>query len=67
MRSHVTPNSAACSSVARAKAAAGDLLASTLPFIKAPLVNLGIICEHLGIEVYTMPCDAFGAMFSRKG
>ena len=47
--------------------AAGDLLASIAPLIKAPPVNLGIICDRLGIEVYTMPCDAFGAMFLLRG
>ena len=53
------------SNVTRAEAAARDLLAATLPLMKkAPPVNLGIICDHLGIEVYTMPCDAFGAIFS---
>ena len=50
----------------RAKAAAGDLLASTLHLMKAPPVNLGIICDHLEIEVYTKPCDAFGAAFSHS-
>ena len=52
---------------AGAKEAARDLLASTLPLMKAPPVNLKIICEALGIEVYMMPCDAFGAVFSVKG
>ena len=48
-----------------AKVAAGELLASTLPLMKkAPPVNLGTICDWLGIEVYEMPCDAFGAIFS---
>ena len=52
---------------ALAKAAARDLLASTLPLMmKAPPVNLGVICDWLGIEVYTKPCDAFGAIFSRS-
>ena len=53
--------------IANAKAAAGNLLASTLPLMKAPPVNLRIICDLLGIEVYTMPCDAFGAIFSLRG
>jgi len=57
---------AAPSNVARAKAAAKELLDATLPFMKAPPVNLGIICDWLGIEVYTMPCEAFGAIFSRS-
>ena len=48
------------------KAAARDLLASTLHLMKAPPVNLRIICDWLGIEVYAMPCDAFGAIFSHS-
>ena len=48
------------------KNAAGNLLASTLPLMKAPPVNLGIICDWLGIEVYTMSCDAFGAVVSHS-
>jgi len=50
----------------QAKIVAGDLLASTLHLMKAPPVNLGTICNWLGIEVYAMPCDAFGAMFSLR-
>ena len=49
------------------RAAARDLLASTLSSMKAPPVNLGVICEWLNIEVYVMPCGAFGAMFARHG
>ena len=49
------------------KATAGSLLASTLPLMKAPPVNLGIICKWLDIEVYSKPCDAFGAMFALRG
>ena len=52
---------------ARAKDAARGLLASTLPLMKAPPVNLSIICDHLGIEVYVKPCDAFGAVSSARG
>ena len=51
----------------REKTVARDLLASTLPLMKkTPPVNLGVICDWLGIEVYAMPCDAFGAMFSLR-
>ena len=46
------------------KNAARNLLAFTLPLMKAPPVNLGIICKWLNVEVYIMPCDAFGAMFA---
>jgi len=49
-----------------AAGAAKNLLDSTLSLMKAPPVNLGIICDWLGIEVYTKPCDAFGAMFSLR-
>ena len=48
------------------KNAAADLLDSTLSLMKAPPVNLGAICDWLGIEVYAMPCDSFGAMFSLR-
>jgi Zn-dependent peptidase ImmA (M78 family) len=34
--------------------------------MKAPPVNLGIICEWLNILVYIMPCGAFGAIFSKR-
>ena len=61
MLSHATPIAAA-----RAKDAARNLLDSTLPLMKAPPVNLAIICDWLGIEVYAMPCDAYGAIFSRS-
>lgn len=47
------------------RAAAKELLTSTLPQMKAPPVNLGVICDWLNVEVYAMPCDAFGAVFSR--
>ena len=49
------------------KTAARELLASVLHLMKAPPVNLGILCEHLNIEVYTLPCDAFGATFTPRG
>jgi Zn-dependent peptidase ImmA (M78 family) len=49
------------------RSAAKALLASTLPLMKAPPVNLGIICKWLDVEVYTMPCEAFGAAFVRRG
>ena len=58
---HAAPNGAQ-----RAKAAARDLLDSTLPLMRAPPVNLGIICDWLGVEVYAMRCEAFGAVFSRS-
>jgi len=48
------------------KSAAAGLLDSTLPFMNAPPVNLGKICDWLGVEVYTMPCESFGAMFSLR-
>ncbi len=31
--------------------------------MQAPPVNLGVICRWLGIEVYSQPCRAFGALF----
>ena len=40
-----------------------SLLRATLPLMQAPPVNLGVICRWLGIEVYTQPCRAFGALF----
>lgn len=40
-----------------------SLLDATLPLMQAPPVNLGVICEWLGIEVYTQPCHSFGALF----
>ena len=43
------------------------MLDSTMHLMKAPPVNLSIICDHLGIEVYAMPCDAFGAICSGTG
>jgi len=49
------------------KIAAVSLLDSTLPLMKAPPINLGKICDWLGVEVYTMPCESFGAMFSLRG
>ena len=57
------------SNALRAKTAASDLLDSIMHLIKAPPVNLRIICDHLGIEVYAMPCETFGAIFtcSRHG
>ncbi|GHS90465.1 hypothetical protein AGMMS49957_16530 [Synergistales bacterium] len=49
-----------------AKTAASALLSDTKSLMGAcPPVNLGVICKHLGIEVYTMPCASFGAVFSR--
>lgn len=33
----------------------------------APPVNLRVICDHLNIEVYTMPCTAFCALLTRRG
>jgi Zn-dependent peptidase ImmA (M78 family) len=32
--------------------------------MRTPPVNLGVICDWLDVEVYAMPCDSFGAMFS---
>jgi Zn-dependent peptidase ImmA (M78 family) len=49
------------------KAAAQKLLASTSALMKAPPVNLGVICDWLSIEVYVMPCHAFGAALSCDG
>jgi hypothetical protein len=49
------------------KTAARKLLARTLPLMRTPPVNLGVICECLNIEVYTMPCESFGAAFSCIG
>ena len=50
-----------------AKTAAGALLSATRHLMGAvPPVNLGVVCAHLGIEVYTMPCSSFGAVFSRS-
>ncbi|GHV37732.1 hypothetical protein FACS1894187_15260 [Synergistales bacterium] len=49
-----------------AKIAATELLSATRPLMGAvPPVNLGVICKALGIDVYTMPCSSFGAVFSR--
>jgi Zn-dependent peptidase ImmA (M78 family) len=48
------------------RAAAQQLLVSTLPLMKAPPVNLGVICAWLDIEVYAMPCRAFGAILFRR-
>ena len=48
------------------KTAARELLASTLNLMTAPPVNLRIICDHLGIEVYAMPCTAFCAVLSPR-
>jgi len=50
-----------------AAGAAKNLLDATLSLMKAPPINLGAICDWLGIAVYTMPCEAFGAMFSLRG
>ncbi|GHS89637.1 hypothetical protein AGMMS49957_13260 [Synergistales bacterium] len=50
-----------------AKTAASALLSNTkLLMGDCPPVNLGVICKYLGIEVYTMPCASFGAVFSRE-
>ncbi|GHV48070.1 hypothetical protein FACS1894204_12070 [Synergistales bacterium] len=50
-----------------AKTAASALLSDTKGLMGAlPPVNLGVICKHLDIEVYTMPCSSFGAVFSRS-
>jgi Zn-dependent peptidase ImmA (M78 family) len=49
------------------KAAARELLVSTSALTNAPPVNLGMICDWLSVEVYTMPCDAFGAALSPAG
>ena len=40
-----------------------SLLNATLPLMQAPPINLGVICRWLGIEVYSQPCHAFGALF----
>ncbi|MDR2175609.1 MAG: ImmA/IrrE family metallo-endopeptidase [Synergistaceae bacterium] len=48
-------------------AAAKKLLAATLPLMRTPPVNLGVICDCLKVEVYAMPCEAFGAAFSHCG
>lgn len=46
--------------------AARKLLASTLDLMEAPPVNLRVICDHLKIEVYVMPCRAFCATLTRR-
>jgi Zn-dependent peptidase ImmA (M78 family) len=49
-------------------AAAKKLLDAALPLMRTPPpVNLGIICGCLDIEVYSMPCKSFGAVFSESG
>ncbi|GHT01930.1 hypothetical protein AGMMS50276_31110 [Synergistales bacterium] len=49
-----------------ARTAASALLSDTKSLMGGcPPVNLGVICKHLGIEAYTMPCLSFGAVFSR--
>jgi Zn-dependent peptidase ImmA (M78 family) len=53
--------------ISTGRSAARELLVSTLPLMKAPPVSLGIICEWLNVNVYAMPCDAFGAIFSQRG
>ncbi|NLL36642.1 MAG: ImmA/IrrE family metallo-endopeptidase [Fretibacterium sp.] len=42
------------------------LLSHTLPLMKAPPVNLGVVCRFLDVEVYSQPCTAFGAIFVRR-
>ncbi|MCL2011086.1 MAG: ImmA/IrrE family metallo-endopeptidase [Synergistaceae bacterium] len=58
--------SEAAAQAAKAAKAAKELLDATLPLMKAPPVNLRIICDWLEIEVYMKPCDSFGAIFSRS-
>ena len=50
-------------SIPHGDAAVQFLLDATLPLMQSPPVNLGVICRWLGIEVYTQPCRAFGALF----
>ena len=51
-----------------AHSAAAALLRATLPLMKkVPPVDLGVVCDHLGIEVYSHPCGAFGAVCVWKG
>ncbi|CAM1377984.1 hypothetical protein FF3_00279 [Fretibacterium fastidiosum] len=47
-----------------AREAAASLLRSTMPRMSAPPVSLSVICDHLDIEVYAQPCDAFGALLA---
>lgn len=54
--------------MAKADSAAERLLRATLPLMgEVPPVDLGTVCRWLGFEVYSRPCDAFGAICVLKG
>jgi Zn-dependent peptidase ImmA (M78 family) len=51
----------------RERIAASKLLVSALPDAWSLPVNLGKICEYLGVEVYMKHCDSLDAIFSLNG